>query len=207
MTHRFFSVAVLSLASSLAGAGAVDAATVTYTLNIDVPAQTWTVTAAASQGDNAGLALVSVPLVNVDFSVNLALPQARLNAPNVGTQGFYFNRVAGSAPVGAAQDTFGGGTDQLVYGFGQSAGSLSGNFGNVFTQKDYDALLLVAQGTFTGPLLPAFDTNQGAANVFTTPGGTATQAATLSFLVNFIPEPASVALLLSGVAMLAIRRR
>ncbi|MEX0774423.1 MAG: PEP-CTERM sorting domain-containing protein [Phycisphaeraceae bacterium] len=187
-----------TLAGMMVFATQAMAADATYTLNIDPGAQTWYVTASASTGDNAGLSLVSVPLVNVDFPVSLLLP---VEFGSTG-QAFTQNRTSTTSPIGASQFT--AAPSSLVYGFGQTSGTLATEDLGVFIQQSYDAVLLVAQGTYTGLLLPEFGAG-GAANVFTSQGGTTTEAATLSFVTNIIPEPASLVLLGIGTLLIAGR--
>ncbi|NOY43822.1 MAG: PEP-CTERM sorting domain-containing protein [Planctomycetes bacterium] len=207
-----FFVIMLSVRQSAHGA------IVTYTLEVDPVPGTWQLFAEASLGDNQGLALVSVDLVNVLFPVDLRLPQSRfqVGATDVGIEGLFDFRVDSASPIGASQDIFAG--SGIVFGLGQTAGSLSSVSGaNFFVQQNYDAKLLVAQGTFdngTGEPLPAFG-----------PGGSATVidnaddatgpvelvvAARQQIVVNLsVPEPSSLVLLCLGVLACAgmTRRR
>jgi len=195
---------VIAAAVILTMTTTLQAALVTYTLEIQPNAGTWQLFGEASLGDNGGLAGVAVPLVNVDFPVDLQLPEGRLIQDpgiDVGTEAFFVNRDPMS-PVGGAQDTIGG--MGIVYGFGQTSGMLS--IGNTFVQQNYDAKLLIAQGTFDkqGPL-PSFGAI-GASNVFMDNTGAATMDANPNYVVA-IPEPSSCLLMIAGAAVTFAGRR
>jgi hypothetical protein len=78
---------------------------------------------------------------------------------------------------------------------------------NTFVQQNYDAKLLVAQGSvnLAGPL-PDFGSG-GSANVFITDSGTAVTAASLEQVVSIIPEPAAATMLLLLAAPVVLARR
>ncbi len=196
-------------------------ATVTYTLEVNPGPGTWQLFGEASPGDNKGLALVSVDLINVDFSVDLRIPQSRLQnlpAVDVGIQGFFNFRVDSVSPIGGSQDITGG--SGVVFGFGQTAGNLTSGLGeNFFVQQNYDAKLLVAQGTFSnsgGAPLPAFGTG-GSANVIDNADDGIGAVEVISVVpqknvvVLGVPEPSALALLVLGAGVLAsagvVRRR
>jgi PEP-CTERM motif len=116
------------------------------------------------------------------------------------------------SPIGAAQDTTDPGV-VLVYGFGQSAGKLSPpppNGTGLFqvNQGAYGADLLVAKGTFNGPL--DFASTNNSADVFTADGATTTEPANIVLSVSNIgavPEPASAGIAAIGALGLLRRRR
>jgi len=191
-------------------------AIVTYTLEVDPGPGTWQLFGEASLGDNQGLALVSVDLVNIDFPVDLQLPQSRFQVgmTDVGIEGFFGSRVDSGSPIGATQDT--AANSGVVFGLGQSGGSLSNLLGaTFFVQQNYDAKLLIAQGTFDNSLgapLPWYGPG-GSANVIDNvqDGTGAVELVQASLVKNslVVPEPSSLALLCLGVmaGVGVIRRR
>lgn len=193
---------LLCIGWALVATSAARAADVTYTLEIKKHLGTWQLFGEASLDDNFGLALVSIPLENVEFPVDLQLPLAHSTMVNLNVQGFISGRVDDPSPIGGSQDTLT--PTNLVYGFGQSAGML--NLGDVFVQQSYDAKLLIAQGTYD-PLgsLPEFG-NGGSATVFTSMGGTGVDTAALHFATDVIPEPSSGLLVLMGLVCMGSRR-
>jgi len=202
-----FFVIMLSVQQSAHGA------IVTYTLEVDPVPGTWQLFGEVSLGDNQGLALVSVDLVNVDFPVDLQLPQSRLQSLptiDVGLEGFVGFRVDSASPIGGSQDTLMG--SGIVFGFGQTAGSLSSVLGaNFFVQQNYDAKLLVAQGTFdngTGEPLPAFGLGGSATVIDNADDGMGPVELVAVIpqqivVVLVVPEPSSLVLLLSCAGILS----
>ncbi len=188
---RLLCVTVIGIA-----AGSAHAATVQYTMFIDSAGPgTWEVRAEASLGDNWGLQLVSVPLLNVDFPVTLVTPfltYLDLNDTTVKTEGMDFFTVDDPSPIGASQDITK--PSLLVYGFGQTAGTLTlPPNSNFITDRNanYDASLLVATGTYNelGPALAFGDVLDASANVFPDAVGGNPVAATVEFSTVQVPEP------------------
>jgi len=203
-------------------ATATHAATVTYTLAIDPSgANTWQLFAQVNTGDNWGIASVAVSLDNIDAAVtNLLLPKGvffNTAMTNVKSLGFTVNRVSNTNPIGGSQDTFSPTTtgSDMVFGMGQVGGDWLASppdpsfpilVAGTEVQPVYGAPLLVAEGTYSGPNVPAFSVPAlSAANVFMTENTKATTAATLNFAT--IPEPATSLLLLAGVGLMSIQRR
>jgi len=195
-----FIIVILARQSAL---GAI----VDFTLFVDSDGPgTWEVRADASIGDNAGLSLVSVPLVNVDFPVTIETPFFEYFDAVFFQVGMRNSEVDNLSPIGSSQDVI---TPMpAVYGLGQTAGTLTMPSGAAFLNSrnvNYDASLLVASGTYAGGL-PAFGSG-GSANVFTDDTGLALEAATLNFTV-VVPEPSTLLLLVLGAGVVAgVRRR
>ena len=193
-------------------ARSASAATVTYTMIIDSAGPgTWEVRADASQGDNWGLALVSVPLVNVNFPVSLELPWIQYLDGGVKEEGMNQFPVDNASPIGATQDL--SNVPLLVYGLGQSAGVLSstGTFADSSTGADnvaYDASLLIATGTYnTEGAAPGFGGGSASANVFPGQGGENPIFAAVEFNTVVVPEPGALLLCAIGFLSMMIARR
>jgi len=173
-------------------ASAASAASVHYKLDLSVPG-TFTLTAAASPGDNFGLALYGIPLTGTTTALDHKSPKM-----DFGTG------PGGASPIGftAFRTADGGGTDQtlvggidtigapagnLIRGFGQEAGNFAAKGITPIAGPEGDnwlTPLVLATGTYSGSL--AFNTSSVdlVANVFTEATGNAVTAATV--LTNII---------------------
>jgi hypothetical protein len=185
------------------------AALVTYSVQLN-PGNTFDVYASVSQGDNAGLAAFGVPLGGGITSIDNKAPYGQFGSGTAGSGAIGFTEVRsldGDTLLSGSQLTVPTPTPLLVYGLGQTAGSLSsvanfGIFGNQ-EQLTYGAPLLLASGTYSGvaPFIIA-NGNLGA-NVFLNNLGAAVVAANV-----VVPEPSSIVLAgLGAVALLVARRR
>ena len=203
--------------------------TVTYILSINdngsgqYAAGKYAVYASDSTADgNAGLASYNFGLANTTALTNFSPKGSYDDGTGHSSDdsiGFTTLRSgSNSSPVTGSQDTIDYPSGViLVYGFGQTSGTLAshaapgstGNDGSV-TQNSYGAPLEIAKGTFSG-LAPSFtNTANDTANDFINSSGAATEAATLAFTTNTLstPEPGMLGMLgLGGVAMLRRRRR
>jgi len=194
---------VLLVAGVLGANSTSYASTVTYTLDIDPIGGNFQLFAEASSGDNWGLASFQVELLNIDFPVDLLAPLSTFEPGGIPIEGFTQNRVDSMNPVAAFQNTFSGTGAGIVYGFGQTAGALSSPPANTFVQQNYDAKLLLAQGTFN-PLGPIPDFGNTGAQVFDNNLGVDTHAPTIVTAV-IIPEPSFIALAMLGAMLFALR--
>ncbi len=161
------------------------ASTVTYSL--EWGAGNWQLFGESSPGDNAGLQFVAVWLNNVDLPVDLQLPVSIANFGGTLVEAFTQFRDDLS-PFGGSQNLTGAGA---VYNFGQSAGSLLAPPGShTFVQQNYDAKLLVAQGTYGGAA-PAFGNVD--ARVYDSNSGFTVHTPTLNTVVVplSVPEPST----------------
>lgn len=206
-------------------AGTATAATITYTLDLTGAPGTFTLKAATSGGDNAGLAVYGVPLSGTVLTLDNFSPQM-----SFGTKGA-FNGPAGYGSVRSAdiisstlnpvvtgsQDTVNAAApNNLVFGIGQTAGSFATTgWTPIVAGTDAQAWVapvILATGTYTGTL--GFNTQSVnlVGNAFASNTSSSAPAATIATQVltgGTIPEPATVSLL--GLAMVGglgvIRRR
>jgi hypothetical protein len=199
-------VGLLALASS------TRAANVTYSISYPTPT-TWQVTAKASLGDNGGIASYGFVLTESKPGGITGLTHSSIRVAEIqvgsefGPLGFTLLRSANGVAnknVGGSQDTATP-TPFLIYGYGQTAG----HFGDIIIPEDpksWPAEPILANGTKTADTQIGIDVGNvlTLANVFTTAGSPATQAATVNLL---IPEPSTC--MLGSLAMigLAVRRR
>lgn len=188
----------------------VQAATVTYTLEVNQASNTWALYGEASAGDNAGIAAWGVSLNNVNLPVTIQAPFLLFQDQDdleVHRMGFGSLETNNSNPISSAQDII----ELPVYGFGQTAGTLtlppSTNFlGN--RNPNYAAKLLLATDVYIG-VGPSFTaaTGDDFANVYLNNSGTQEITATMAFNTSLVPEPAGAMMLLAGLPLMARRRR
>ncbi len=212
MIQKFtFSVCAVLLCCSLAAAG-----TVTVTLDLTTAGQ-FKILAQDSTGDNAGIAsygfVLQGPVTGVD---NATINTAAANGPGgIGSAGFTLLRSPDSdlTQVAGSQDTISG--PNMIYGFGQTASSLSAkgitSFINPVEGDNWSVPAVIATGTYNAAQgkvsinQTAFDTF---VNIFTSSTGKGVEGAQLSFVTVEIPEPATIGLLgLALVGGLGLRRR
>jgi len=222
LRNVFFAVAAAALL-----AGSASAATITYTLNLSVPG-TFTLSAATSAGDNAGLAAFGIPLSGTVLTLDNVAPSLTVGQKGsyTGAVGFTSLRSGDSASqltnplITGSQDAVNAAAPgNLVYGIGQSAGSFAtSGFAPLFAGTDPQAWVspvLLATGTYAGPASSLTFNLQSpnlAGNAFTASSGAAAPSATIATQIitgGVVPEPATVSLL--GLAMIGglgvIRRR
>jgi len=205
-------VVALSVAVS-AQAVPIDPLTVEYILAVDANGPgTFTITADVSL-DNGGLATYGIELSGFDTLDNLG---PMVNGMDITwaswVMGFtMFRSAANDVQLAAAQDTVTVGA-VMVYGFGQSAGTLIPPAGwavgptPIMVQEDYDAPLLLAEGTYTGSF-GLDNVVSYTAVVFEADSGTDAIGIPQGLNVIFTPEPATMSLLLIGAVGALVRRR
>jgi hypothetical protein len=184
------------------------AATVTYTLEVNQATNTWSLFGKASDGDNAGIAAWGVSLNNANLPAVIQAPfliYQDQDDMEVHQIGFGSLEVNNSNPISSAQDI----GEPPVYGFGQTAGSIaqppSTNFLGQRNSVNYQADLLLATDTYTG-VAPSFMGGGHFANVYLNSSGSTEISATVILNPTFVPEPGS-ALLLAAAPLIARRRR
>ena len=130
----------------------VDSAQASPTANVNLTygGGTFEVHVSVSTGDNAGLALYKIPLTGFDTLTNVGPMGIGVGSFGVAS-GFTTVRSGDDvSPLVASQDLAGAGQpDQIVYGFGQTGGTLPAG-GLAYVQQNYGAPLLVGQGTYSG---------------------------------------------------------
>jgi hypothetical protein len=177
-------------------------ATVSFLLDQDSAAGTWALRLKASIGDNGGIAAYGVPIVGQVTSLDHRSPRALAeNAAGTlsGPVGFtLFRSPDGISPaslkIAASQDTILP-TPFIIYGFGQTPGSIDGVVGDPVVQGGVEsetwlATPLIASGTMTPGTRVSINRQSVdlLANVFIAPGSTQAMAATI------VPEPSSMLL-------------
>jgi hypothetical protein len=202
----FLALALVAITSS------VNAATVSLFMNAS--GGNWQLFA-DDTSDNGGIVSANIPLLNISTLTN-EMPFYQLNATNFQPAGFSNLRLPATDGDTVGKTLFGSeqlvptATPNLVYGFGQAAGTLSNPVSAAPNKNlSYAAHLLIGSGTYAQGQVPAVDFN--AANlsivVFSASTGTAVSAATVQ--PGAVPEPATLAML--GLAMVggigAARRR
>ncbi len=167
---------MMALGLGLAASSA-HAATVDFTLDAASDG-TFDLFADVSQGDNAGLSFVGVELLGIDTIQNLA-PMVAYDEVEFEPHGFHYFRSPDDDPTLVAVQAVTN-PDSLVYGFGQTAGSLPSGYGEV--QPNYGAPLLLATGTYTDP--GALDMGDVMANVLVETGSNDVIGADVSWLIT-----------------------
>lgn len=208
--YRFNSVALAALMGvvwMLWGTSA-EGALIRLSLVIDEPAGTYEIFAediTPGPADNAGIARFGVELFNASTRENLAPFGTTTGGDPIGLYDFRLPTAGSPNIIGASQDTFGlGGI--VVYGLAQAGGVLPDiDLAEPRAQVSYGVPLLLGQGTFAGPALPAIGT--ATVDVFESDAGISVAAAQIDIDVIVIPEPAAAALCAAGVGLMVFRRR
>ncbi len=192
--------------------------TVNLTLFLDEAGpNTFNLYAASSLGDNGGIAFYGVPLLGDITTLDHKSPVAGAlfaGPPFFSQVGFNLLRSADNVTsLIASQDTINA-SSILVYGFGQSAGSLASipgvtGFVPGAEQVAYGTPLLIASGTYNG-IAPSFNTQSVdlVSNVFVGIGSRQVVPAGITTAV--VPEASTIVMLslVAGVmAVVAVRRR
>jgi hypothetical protein len=165
------------------------AATVNYSLDLSVPGS-FALKAQTSLGDNAGLAYYSVPLSGNVLTLNHRSP-VTLNLTDFSSIGFSLLRSHDNPPafdqqVLASQDFISAPLANLIYGFGQEASSFAakgyttlGGIIDPTSDQSWSAPLVLATGTYSGPLSINRNSPNFSASVFTTQGQRVVETATV----------------------------
>jgi hypothetical protein len=210
--------ALALILSAMLASEPAQSASVTFTLMVDPNTAgngcvgctlngvgTWDLYASASVDDNFGLASYKASLVNATTILHRA-PRALLSPdpsgidPEPQPAGFTLLRTANNnSPITASQDTVGP-TPYIIKGFGQTPGSLPGGIFPATTvfpptgQLTWGAPLLIAEGTYSGGVLPSFNQSDlSLANVFANASGITTIATTVETEVCQVSCPVGVA--------------
>ncbi|NQU75600.1 MAG: hypothetical protein HQ546_04695 [Planctomycetes bacterium] len=189
--------------------------TVTYTLLLDSGGPgTFHITAAVSQGDNAGLAAYELGVVGFSTMSNLGPMADGFSGPSYipWKRGFTKLRSAANAsPLAGTQDTITEGAE-MVYRLGQTAGDITPPGGwspsppHTEVQPIYGAPLVLASGTYPLGDPPAF--SQAETAVFDQVGSKDILGVAHVIIMDIIPEPATLSLLtLCGLALIQRRRK
>ncbi len=205
----FFAVALLVPVAN------ANAGTVTLFMTPNSGAGTWQLHASSSLGDNSGIASFNVPLQNVLTSNNVSPFAQVVTVPdNFNTAGFSELRTSLPA-VGASQKLVPTPTPNLIYGYGQEDSSFGEKgitgIAGASSQIDWDAVLLLAEGTYD-PLTqtPAVNFQAPGLSILTFNNNSSAQVSAAAIVDGgAIPEPSTMALL--GLAMVGaigfLRRR
>jgi hypothetical protein len=191
---RGFGVAIVVLG------GSAPAATVGYRLELSEATGQFDLFASASPDDNGGIAAYSVDLVGAISSLDhvSAYTSLAVNDQDAeGSAGFSFLRSASGLPwVHASQDTITA-TPHLLYGLGQTAGSLSQLGVNSLASAaitTWSADLKIASGFYdptAGPLRIDYSSRRTQANVFQSFGSPRVIAADVLYDARFAATPAT----------------
>jgi hypothetical protein len=191
---RGFGVAIVVLG------GSAPAATVGYRLELSEATGQFDLFASASPDDNGGIAAYSVDLVGAISSLDhgSAFTSLAVNDQAAeGSAGFSFLRSASGLPwVHASQDTITA-TPHLLYGLGQTAGSLSQLGVNSLASAaitTWSADLKIASGFYdptAGPLRIDYSSRRTQANVFQSFGSPRVIAADVLYDARFAAAPAT----------------
>jgi hypothetical protein len=190
----------------------------TVSLFTTTSGNTWQLYAESSAGDNGGIASYNIPMLNIATMTNES-PFIQLSSANFQPAGFteLRNPATDSDPagktLGASQKLVPTATPNVVYGFGQTGGTVPGGPGLGATRNiDYAAHLLLGSGTWSGTgtaPVPDFAAANMSIVVFGQSGATAVTSASVVPGQPIVPEPATVTLL--GLAMVGgfglVRRR
>ncbi len=194
------------------------AAVVTFDVVLDEDGVgTFNVYASASLGDNFGISGFQIEFDQTTVStLTLLAPRATLSSARNDSVGFLLSQLPSAGnenKLGAGQDV--AQPQQLIYGFGQTAGSLPPVLGGTVIQANYGAPLLVGSGQYIGAG-PVVEEGFGKteANVFMSqeafiapPQGVSPDVTDADVVVNIIPEPMSLAMLgVGGIALIRRRR-
>ncbi len=168
----FFSILLIAVLAS-----SVSASTVNFIVDASADDGTFDVFADVSLGDNAGLAFYLVQFDGTNDDI-LDLGPRAINSATFAPQGFSLNLLTGTDQqrINRGQNSLS--LPTLVYGFGQTAGSLLnpvGAPGDSLEQPDYGAPLLIGSGTYAD--IGALTVLNAVANTWDVSGETgATQA-------------------------------
>jgi len=206
---------LVALVAVFAMTNAAWSASVNLTLTINTVAKTWVITATDATGaNNYGIASFTI-LLNSISTVQNDSPLLNLTAPSGKYYGFGMTR-SGTIPtnnINAFQATTDSGytVADMKFGVGQVAIDLSSLLkegevaGAGIQSTTISNVVRLASGTYTGST-PSW--NGAGVNVFKTNGTSkATTSTSVSTIIVRIPEPATLALLSVGGALLGLRRR
>jgi hypothetical protein len=173
----------------LAAACSAPAATVTYILDLNPPEGKFAIYAQTSVGDNAGLALYATPLVGTVLTFDHRSPYT-INSANFQPAGFSTLRTFDqSGPqtdpvILALQDYATGPLTNMLYGFGQQAGTWPPGitpfiYPDSTSDTSWSVPALIAMGTYSGSLYFNRESVDLVASVFASSGSRETFPATV----------------------------
>ena len=179
---RFLSL-VISILPLAVVTSSVSASSVTFIIDASANDGTFDVFADVSLGDNAGLSFYVIQFDGTNDDLVDQGPRA-VNSVNFSPQGFYLNLLTGPDQQRLARGMWPLNPSTLVYGFGQTPGSLLnpvGIPGDSLQQPDYGAPLWLGSGTYTD--INSLEVLEAVANTWDAEGGTAASQATTNVLM------------------------
>jgi hypothetical protein len=177
------------------------AAVVTLNMTRDTSGPgTWQLFAEASSGDNGGIASFNIPLLDIATLTNEA-PFYTLNTTNFRPAGFSELRVpatdnnAVDKTVFASQQLIPNPTPNIVYGFGQTAGSWPASSyvpAAPWKQPSWDANLLLASGTYATGAQPRVNIDATNLSVLVFDNATGTEVIAATPVIGVVDDPPPV---------------